>query len=60
MDEVIHEASLTVTAIVEVQVTLAVLVPLLPFTLIVLLVVIHLDSSPILSVLFELPLIDAS
>lgn len=60
MDEVVHEVPLTVATIVEVQVSLPMFVPLLPLTVIVLLVVIHLNPYAIFTVLFELSLVDTT
>lgn len=57
MDEIIHEVPFTIAAIIEVQVSLPMFIPLLPLTLVVLLMVIHLNPYAILSIIFEFSLV---
>lgn len=60
MDEVIHELALAVAAVIELQVTLAMLVAILPLTIIIFLMVVHFYPFSFLPVFFKATLVNTA
>ncbi len=60
MDEVIHELALAVAAVIELQVTLAMLVAILPLTIIIFLMVVNFYPFSFLPVFFKTTLVNTA